>query len=281
MEEDLRYIIALMNIKGVGSTITRHLISEFGSAKAVFEADRELLCNLNGIGEQIISQRNNPAIFEKADSEIAFMEAHNVKALVYGQTGYPTRLLECPDAPALLFFLGTANLDSDKIISIVGTRNATQYGIENVRDLVEGIKEHIPNALIVSGLAFGIDVSSHKAALEYGLPTVGVLAHGLDRVYPYNHRDIAKQMIIEGGGLLTEYSTGNDPERCNYLIFNNFSFLSTSFFCKIPSLFIIKIIGQFGHIKKSIVNFCKNFQFFSLFSKNVPIWCPFTLPISL
>ena len=217
MEEDLRYIIALMNIKGVGSTITRHLISEFGSAKAVFEADRELLCNLNGIGEQIISQRNNPAIFEKADSEIAFMEAHNVKALVYGQTGYPTRLLECPDAPALLFFLGTANLDSDKIISIVGTRNATQYGIENVRNLVEGIKEHIPNALIVSGLAFGIDVSSHKAALEYGLPTVGVLAHGLDRVYPYNHRDIAKQMIIEGGGLLTEYSTGNDPERGNFL----------------------------------------------------------------
>ena len=231
MEEDLRYIIALMNIKGVGSTITRHLISEFGSAKAVFDSDRELLCNLNSIGEQIITQRNNPAIFDKADSEIAFMEAHNVKALIYGQTGYPTRLLECSDAPALLFYLGTANLDSEKIISIVGTRNSTQYGIENVRNLVEGIKEHIPNALIVSGLAFGIDVSSHKAALEFGLPTVGVLAHGLDRVYPYNHRDIAKQMIIEGGGLLTEYTTGIDPERSHFANFQHFAFAHAKKMC--------------------------------------------------
>lgn len=281
MNEDLRYIIALLGIKGIGSAITRHLIDEFGSAKAVFEADAALLANMQGIGNLLISQRENKELFAKADSELDFIQSHNIKAYIYGQKGYPQRLLDCQDAPALLFYLGNADLDNRHIISIVGTRNATQYGRDNVANLVNGIKEAIPDVLIVSGLALGIDISAHKAALEAQLPTVGVVAHGLDRIYPSNHRSIAKQMIAQGGGLLSEYTSGIDPERCNYLIFNNFSFLSTSFFCKIPSLFIIKIIGQFGHIKKSIVNFCKNFQFFSLFSKNVPIWCPFTLPISL
>ena len=220
MEEDLRYIIALMGMKGVGSTITRHLISEFGSAKAIFDADAELLYNMNSIGASILSQRGSYELMKKADSEIEFMQTHNVCALIYGQKGYPSRLLECPDAPAILFFLGSANLDNQHIISIVGTRSATQYGIENTRDLVEGIKENIPNALIISGLALGIDVTSHKAALENGLPTVGVIAHGLDRIYPYNHRSIAKQMILEGGGLLTEYPIDTDPERGNFLARN-------------------------------------------------------------
>lgn len=281
MFDDLRYLIALMSMKGIGSTITRHLISEFGSAQSVFESDATLLTNMGNIGRNILEQRNNVSLLRKADEEIDFIQNHHIKTLAYGKEGYPTRLLDCPDAPALLFYLGNANLNNPHVISVVGTRNATQYGKDCVKELVKGIKETIPDALIVSGLALGIDVSSHKEALDNSLPTVGVLAHGLDRIYPSNHIHIAKQMIKEGGGLLSEYTIGKDPERCNYLIFNNFSFLSTSFFCKIPSLFIIKIIGQFGHIKKSIVNFCKNFQFFSLFSKNVPIWCPFTLPISL
>lgn len=281
MFDDLRYLIALMSMKGIGSTITRHLISEFGSAQSVFESDATLLTNMGNIGRNILEQRNNVSLLRKADEEIDFIQNHHIKTLAYGKEGYPTRLLDCPDAPALLFYLGNANLNNPHVISVVGTRNATQYGKDCVKELVKGIKETIPDALIVSGLALGIDVSSHKEALDNSLPTVGVLAHGLDRIYPSNHIHIAKQMIKEGGGLLSEYTIGKDPERCNYLIFNNFSFLSTSFFCKTPSLFIIKIIGQFGHIKKSIVNFCKNFQFFSLFSKNVPIWCPFTLPISL
>lgn len=281
MNEDLLYLIALLNIKGVGSSISRHLIEVFGSAKAVFEADSSLLINMPHIGKLIIDQRNDPSHLRKAEAEIQFIHNHHIKTLVYGQEGYPSRLLDCPDAPALLFYIGNANLENRHIISIVGTRNATQYGKDNVFKFVKGIKEAIPDAIIVSGLALGIDISAHKAPLENELPTIGVVAHGLDMIYPSVHRNIAKEMIEKGGGLISEYTSGVQPERCNYLIFNNFSFLFTSFFCKTPSLFIIKIIGQFGHIKKSIVNFCKNFQFFSLFSKNVPIWCPFTLPISL
>lgn len=220
MNEDLRYIIALLGINGIGSAITRHLIDEFGSAKAVFEADSQLLTNMQGIGHLIISQRDNKDLFAKADSELDFIQSHNIRAFIYGQEGYPQRLLDCQDAPALLFYLGTADLDNSRIISIVGTRNATQYGRDNVANLINGIKESIPDALIVSGLALGIDVSAHKAALDAQMPTVGVVAHGLDRIYPSAHRNIAKQMITQGGGLLSEYTSGIDPERGNFLARN-------------------------------------------------------------
>ena len=220
MFDDLRYLIALMSMKGIGSTITRHLISEFGSAQSVFESDATLLTNMGNIGRNILEQRNNVSLLRKADEEIDFIQNHHIKTLAYGKEGYPTRLLDCPDAPALLFYLGNANLNNPHVISVVGTRNATQYGKDCVKELVKGIKETIPDALIVSGLALGIDVSSHKEALDNSLPTVGVLAHGLDRIYPSNHIHIAKQMIKEGGGLLSEYTIGKDPERGNFLARN-------------------------------------------------------------
>lgn len=223
MFDDLRYLIALMSMKGIGSTITRHLISEFGSAQSVFESDATLLTNMGNIGRNILEQRNNVSLLRKADEEIDFIQNHHIKTLAYGKEGYPTRLLDCPDAPALLFYLGNANLNNPHVISVVGTRNATQYGKDCVKELVKGIKETIPDALIVSGLALGIDVSSHKEALDNSLPTVGVLAHGLDRIYPSNHIHIAKQMIKEGGGLLSEYTIGKDPERGLKFSFQNFS----------------------------------------------------------
>lgn len=281
MNEDLRYILALISIKGIGSIRARHLIEAFGSAKGVFEADAQMIANIPSISQALLEGRKDNALMDRIDHELKFIESHHIKPLIYGAENYPKRLLECPDAPSLLFQLGNTDLETNHIVSIVGTRNCTQYGRDMVHRFVSELKEAIPEVIIVSGLALGIDVESHKASLENLIPTVGVVAHGLDRIYPTPHRNIAKQMIMQGGSIVTEYLSGTTPERCNYLIFNNFSFLSTSFFCKIPSLFIIKIIGQFGHIKKSIVNFCKKFQFFSLFSKNVPIWCPFTLPISL
>lgn len=220
MNEDLGYIIALLSIKGVGSAIARHLIQEFGSAKAVFEADSELLRSIPRVGDSICEERNSKVLLYDADREIEFITKHHVKTLIYGQDGYPSRLLDCPDAPALLFYLGEADLENKHIISIVGTRNATQYGVDNVKKLVEGIKEAIPDALIVSGLALGIDVSAHKAALTSGLPTIGVVAHGLGTIYPSAHRNIAKQMIAEGGGLITEYASNIEPERGNFLARN-------------------------------------------------------------
>lgn len=220
MNEDLRYLIALMNIKGVGSAITRHLIHELGSAKAVFETEDSMLRSMGRIGELIFTGKHDQHIFDKADSELDFIDKHHIKGLVYGQEGYPTRLLDCPDAPAILFSLGNANLNSKHIISIVGTRSSTQYGRDCVNGFVEGISNAIPDALIVSGLALGIDISAHKAALENSLPTVGVVAHGLDTIYPYVHRNIAKQMLENGGGLLTEYTSGTTPERGNFLARN-------------------------------------------------------------
>lgn len=218
--EDLRYIIALMSMKGVGSAISRHLINEFGSAEAIFNADTPLLSKIPRIGNSIVEQLHDDSLFAKADSELEFIETHHIKTLVYGEPGYPERLLDCPDAPELLFYLGSADLNSKKIISIVGTRSCTQSGKDNVAQLVQGIKEVHPDTIIVSGLAIGIDVSAHKAALKEGLPTVGVVAHGLDMIYPASHKSIARQMIMEGGGIITEYTTHANIEKGNFLARN-------------------------------------------------------------
>lgn len=220
MNEELRNLIALLSIRGIGSVISRHLIDEFGSAKAVLNADDSVLNNMSRIGELISKGRNDRLVFEKADSELDFINTHHIKTFIYGQDGYPKRLLDCPDAPALLFYIGEADLNKKHIVSIVGTRNATQYGKENVKELINGIKEEIPDAIIVSGLALGIDISAHKAALDAKLPTIGVVAHGLDTIYPSIHRNIARQMASEGGGIITEYTSGIIPERGNFLARN-------------------------------------------------------------
>ncbi|MBO7378755.1 MAG: DNA-processing protein DprA [Bacteroidales bacterium] len=220
MEEDLKYTIALMNIRGIGSIMARHLIEAFGSAKNVYEADRNLLSNLPRIGQTLIEQLDNPEHIEKAEREIEFTQEHHINTLIYGQEGYPSRLMDCPDAPTLLFYLGDANLESKHILSIVGTRSCTQYGRDMVNKLVSELKEAVPDLLIVSGLALGIDVASHRAALEHHIPTVGVVAHGLDRIYPSSHRATASRMIHEGGGLITEYVTGTEPDRGNFLARN-------------------------------------------------------------
>lgn len=222
MEEELRYTIALMGIKGVGSIVAHHLIEAFGSAKAVLEADKATLANFPRIGSAILEQRKDPNLFSRADLEIRFMEEHHIQTLLHHHEQepfgpYPHRLNECPDAPTLLFKLGQANLDSKHIVGIVGTRSCSQYGRDMVSRFVAELKEALPDLVIVSGLALGIDVSAHKAALENGVPTVGVVAHGLDRVYPYIHRSVAREMVQQGGAIVTEYVTGTEPERGNFL----------------------------------------------------------------
>ncbi len=218
--EQLRYILALNAIRGVGSIRARHLIDAFGSAQEVFEADTNLLLQAGAIGQFVLEGRGNSKLFEDADREIEFIENHHIQTMVYGQKGYPKRLLNCPDAPTILFKLGSINLESTHVISIVGTRQCTQYGRDNVHRFVSELHEAIPDTIIISGLALGIDVESHKAALENQIPTMGVVAHGLDRIYPYSHRGIAKEMIHQGGGLITEYVSRTQPERGNFLARN-------------------------------------------------------------
>lgn len=218
--EQLRYILALNAIRGVGSIRARHLILAFGSAQEVLDAEARQLMQAGAIGQMVLEGRNNSKLLEDADREIEFIENHHIQALVYGQKGYPKRLLDCPDAPTILFKLGNIDLETPHVVSIVGTRQCTQYGRDNVHSFIRDLHEAIPDLIIVSGLALGIDVESHKSALENQIPTAGVVAHGLDRIYPYNHRGIAKEMVLKGGGLLTEYVSGTQPEKGNFLARN-------------------------------------------------------------
>lgn len=213
-------LLTLTQIKGVGSIRARHLIEAFGSAQAVLEADAELLLQAGHVGQMVIDGRNDARLRERAEREMQFIEDHHIRTLIYGQPGYPTRLLECPDAPALLFQLGDTDLESRHIVSIVGTRQATQYGRDCVHQFVQELHAQIPDLVIVSGLALGIDVAAHRAALDCGVPTVGVVAHGLDRIYPYQHRDDARRMIQSGGSVITEFLSGTQPERGNFLTRN-------------------------------------------------------------
>lgn len=218
-DEELRYTLALVSIKGIGSMKARHLIEALGSAESVMKCDSRTLLHAGSIGELVLNGRNQGAL-EKADQELQFINDHHIKVLKYGEEGYPKRLQECPDAPTLLFYLGNADLDSKHIVSIIGTRACTQYGRDNVDRFVYDLKQALPDSIIVSGLAIGVDIAGHRAALQHGLKTVGVVAHGLDRIYPANHRSEARQMIEQGGGIITEYLSGTEPIAGNFLARN-------------------------------------------------------------
>lgn len=226
--EELKYTIALISIKGIGSMKARYLIEALGSAKAVLETDAKTLLNAGSVGELVLNSRGakifgpqgNLGIIENAEREMRFISDHSIKVMRYGEEDYPSRLTECADAPTLLFYLGNADLNSKHIVSIIGTRSCTQYGRDNVNKFVEDLRREVPDALIISGLAIGIDIAGHRAALEHKLKTVGVVAHGLDRVYPTSHREIAREMITNGGGMLTEYISGTEPVAGNFLARN-------------------------------------------------------------
>ena len=213
-------ILTLLSIRGIGSIRARHLIEAFGSAQAVLEADAVDLHQLGAVGQLILEGRTDKQLWERSERELKFIENNRIHPLLYGEEGYPKRLLDCPDAPALLFQLGDTPLDAPHIVSIVGTRNSTQYGRDLVQRFVTELHEILPDVIIVSGLALGIDVESHRAALSSGARTVGVVAHGLDRIYPPQHRSVAKDMLLQQGSLITEYTSGTDPERGNFLARN-------------------------------------------------------------
>ena len=213
-------LLSLMSIRGIGSIRARHLIEAFGSAQAVLNAPKEQLMQLGNIGQLIIDRPSDALTEKRIEEELQFIEKNHIRPLIYGEEEYPKRLLDCQDAPALLFQLGDTSLDDKHIISIVGTRSCTQYGRDMVHRFVNELNEAFPDLIVVSGLALGIDVESHKAALDCGARTVGVVAHGLDRIYPSQHRSVAKEMLQNQGSLITEYMTGTEPERGNFLARN-------------------------------------------------------------
>ncbi|MFA7381287.1 MAG: DNA-processing protein DprA [Bacteroidia bacterium] len=212
--QDEVFWIALTMIPGVGPVMAKHLVSYCGSAEEVFRQKKTKLMRIPGIGEKTAESIAAFHDFSEAEQEIVFAQKHKIKILPYVHTDYPERLKNCEDGPVVLYHLGETNLNAARILAIVGTRKNTDYG----RAFTEQLLNELQNSgcLIVSGMAYGIDIIAHKAALQNNLPTVGVMAHGLHTLYPSAHKSTAKKMIENGGGLLTEFRSTQNTDKENF-----------------------------------------------------------------
>lgn len=208
--------IALTCCPGVGHIRAKRLVEAVGSAEAVFDNRRDLPRLLPGIGTAVVAALESPALFHRAEREMEFIEKNHIRCLTLKDVNYPSRLRECEDAPVALFFKGNANLNNLHVVSMVGTRRATDYGRQFCADFLRDLSALCPDVLVVSGLAYGIDIHAHRSSLDNRLPTVAVLAHGLDRIYPPVHRKTAVEML-EHGGLLTDFLTETAPDRHNFV----------------------------------------------------------------
>ncbi|MCE3279487.1 MAG: protecting protein DprA [Bacteroidetes bacterium] len=213
MNDNLKYQIALTLIHNIGDVLAKRLVSYCGSVEAVFKEKRATLEKVPGVGSIYASAVINQDVFKRADEEIKFIEKNEITPIFYLDAAYPKRLTHCEDSPVMLYMKGEADLNDKKIISIVGTREATDYGKALCEKLVSDLA--VFNPLIVSGLAYGIDICAHKAALDNGLKTIGVFAHGLDKVYPAVHKPTAERMMQQGG-LLSDFTSKTKPDRENF-----------------------------------------------------------------
>lgn len=205
--------IALTMVPGVGPQTARTLLAYCGSAQEIFAAKTHQLLKIPGIGEitaKALRQRN---FFDAAEKEFQFVQRHKVELVFFADPNYPARLREVPDSPLLLYKHGKGNLNGPRFLAIVGSRNNTDYGAKWTHKVVEALQGR--NVVVVSGLAYGIDIIAHRACLQFDIPTIGVLGHGLDRVYPHSHRKTAMQML-EQGALVTEFASGTIPDRNNF-----------------------------------------------------------------
>ncbi len=203
-------------VPGIGGILARNLIAYTGSAEKVFTESYQSLIKIPGIGEVIAKKIRNNKIFSKAEKELAFISKHQIDVRFYSDKNYPRRLKSCSDAPLLVYFKGNANLDEQRIVSIVGTRNATNYGKMLCEQLIGAFSERKHPVLVVSGLAYGIDICAHKLSLKHHIPTLGVIGHGLDQIYPSLHSDIARKMISYGG-LLTDFPSETKIDPPNFI----------------------------------------------------------------
>jgi len=213
MDENLVYKIGITLIPMVGVIKAKQLIAYCGSAEAVFKEKKQLLLKIPEIGEVTAAAIVNQDVIKRAEQEITFIEKRNITPLYYLDKEYPLRLKQCDDSPIMLYYKGNAELNTARIIAVVGTRNATDYGRKMTEELVSGLKD--TGALIISGLAYGIDISAHRAALNTGLNTIGVVAHGHDMLYPEEHANTAKKML-EQGGMVTEFLSNTIPNKENF-----------------------------------------------------------------
>lgn len=215
--QELFYLLALTRMQTIGLADTHTLYNVLGSAQAIYEHRNDLRTIIpDGTERLFAAMKNWDEALKRAEVEIDFIVSKNIMCLCKGQPDYPKRLNECDDAPLVLFYKGNVNLNTSRIISIVGTRKCTEYGKDICRDFLKELASYDKNILIVSGLAYGIDINAHRNALINGMNTVGVLAHGLDTIYPALHRNTAVEMLAHGG-LLTEYMSQTNADKRNFV----------------------------------------------------------------
>jgi len=214
--EQLKFSIGITLINGIGNNIAKNLIATLGNEEAVFKEKRRNLEKIPGIGEKLafqIHQHGN--VLQRAEDEVEFILKNRIQYFHYSDNQYPFRLKECPDAPLLLYYKGNADINTTKILGIVGTRSPTDYGKQLCKEFIRDLSG-IPGVLVVSGLAYGVDICAHRYSLDNQIPTLGVVAHGLDMIYPRIHRNTAVKMV-ECGGLITEYISKTNPDRQNFV----------------------------------------------------------------
>ena len=213
MTDQKLYEIALTLIPGIGYVNGKKLVAYCGGAEAVFCEKKDALKKVSGITDNIVQSLDSKEIMLRAEQEMKFIEKNGIKPLFYLDQEYPKRLQHCHDSPLLLYYKGNADLNVEKVVGVVGTRNITDYGRYMTEQIVEGLSAN--NVLIVSGLAYGVDAASHMAALKYDLATVGVMGNGLHTIYPAENKNLAAKML-EKGGILTEFMNGTKPDKGNF-----------------------------------------------------------------
>jgi len=210
---ELLYQLSLTLIPNIGPVQAKILLQHC-NAEEIFHAKKSYLEKIEGIGPVRAASITAFKDFSTAETEIKFIEKYKIKPLFLTDAAYPKRLLNCYDSPTLLYYKGEADLNAPKTVAIIGTRSHTDYAKQVTEKLVKDLTEQ--QVTVVSGLAFGVDAIAHKAAVKNGLPTVGVLAHGLDQLYPPEHTGLAKDMIRQHGGLLTEFRSGAKPDKHHF-----------------------------------------------------------------
>lgn len=209
--------IALSKAKGMRAPVVRRMMERVGSLRDFFTMPSSHLRSLSGTSSSVFTDSYREALLADAEKEARFVRDNNIDTAFLSSDNYPRRLATCDDAPVLIYKMGSCDLDSRQMVGVVGTRHATPYGIDFTAKLVRNLAAKLDNLVIVSGLAYGIDVAAHKEAIAAGIPTVGVLAHPLNTIYPADHRSIAAQMASNGGALITEYPTTALIHRSNFL----------------------------------------------------------------
>jgi DNA processing protein len=213
-EQDLFYLMALQSVEGVGDIIAKKLLLQCGTAEAVFKTKSTQLALIDGVGAALLKNIRNKSVFEKAQKELDFIRSNDINVTFFLEENYPDRLKHCIDAPVLLFSSGNIDLKDKKIISIVGTRQITSYGMEFCKKLIEDLAPLDP--VIVSGFAYGVDIVAHQLAMENNLQTIGVVAHGLNQIYPKTHKKYVAK-VEQNGGFITEFWSSSNPDKENFV----------------------------------------------------------------